>query len=98
MSRARNWGGYLRWSSEIDDTIQLNVLAKLAVQPAVPVLVHGPFCLIHALVLIEISCKDVPEKQVESGNNKEEKISILFKVTGPHKRWDGIQTHSEKKL
>lgn len=86
----RNWGGYLRWSSEIDDTIQLNVLAKLAVQPAVPVLVHGPFCLIHARVLIEISCKDVPEKQVET---KRKGSAFSLQAACPHycqRRRDGL--------
>lgn len=33
-------GIHLGRSSEVNDAIQLNVLAKLAVQPAVPVLVH----------------------------------------------------------
>lgn len=51
---------YLRWSSQVDDTIQLNVFAKLAVQPAVPVLVHGPLRLVQALTLIEVCSKDVP--------------------------------------
>lgn len=56
---------YLGWSSQVDDTIQLNILAKLAVKPAVPVLVHRPFCLIQALALIEVGCEDVPGKQGE---------------------------------
>lgn len=72
------WGRYLGRSSEVDNTVQLNVLAKLAVQPAVPVLVHGPFCVVHALVLIEVSREDVPEKQVESRNNKGEKDQHSF--------------------
>lgn len=54
---------YLWWSSEVDDTIQLNVLAKLAVQPAMPVLVHSPLCLIHALALVQVGCKYVPGEQ-----------------------------------
>lgn len=33
-------GIHLRCRSKVNDAIQLNVLAKLSVQPAVPVLVH----------------------------------------------------------
>lgn len=54
---------YLWWGSEVDDTIQLNVLAKLAVQPAMPVLVHSPLGLIHALALVQVGCKYVPGEQ-----------------------------------
>lgn len=51
---------YLRWCPEINDAIKLDILAKLAVQPAMPVLVHWPFSVVHALVLIEVGCKYIP--------------------------------------
>lgn len=58
-------GVYLGCSSEVNDTIQLNIPAKLAVQPAVPVLVHRPLGLIQTLALIEVSCKDVSGRKEE---------------------------------
>lgn len=45
-------GGYLWRGSEVDNAIQLDVLAKLVVQPPMPVLVDGPFGLIQAFTLI----------------------------------------------
>lgn len=56
-----DWGMYLGGSSEVNDTIQQDMLPKLAVKPAMPVLVDSPFCLIQALALIEVGCKDVPK-------------------------------------
>lgn len=37
------------------------MLAKLVVQPAVPVLVDGPLRVVHALALVQVGSKDVPE-------------------------------------
>lgn len=52
---------YLWWSSEVNNPVQLDVLAKLVVEPAVQVLVDGPFSLIEALALVKVGSKDVPE-------------------------------------
>lgn len=57
-----NWGMYLGRCSEVDDTVQLDVLAKLVVQPAMPVLVDGPFGLIQAFALVQVGCENVPEE------------------------------------
>lgn len=68
ISSSRGLGGqdeYLWWCSEVDDAVQLDVFAKLAVQPAVPVLVDWPFCVIQTLALVEVGCKDVPGTQDE---------------------------------
>lgn len=51
---------YLWFSPQVDDAVQLNVLPKLLMQPAVPVLIDRPLCFIHTLTLIEVRGKDVP--------------------------------------
>lgn len=68
ISSSRGLGGqdeYLWWCSEVDDAVQLDVFAKLVVQPAVPVLVDWPFRVSQTLALVEVGCKDVPETQDE---------------------------------
>lgn len=52
---------YLRGGPQVDDTVQLEVPAELAVQPAVPVLIDGPLRVVQAPVLVEVGGKDVPE-------------------------------------
>lgn len=44
---------------KVDDAVQLDAFPKLFVEPAVPVLVDRPLCLVQTLILIQVRCKDV---------------------------------------
>lgn len=76
-------GSDLRLGPQVDDAIQLNVFAKLAVQPAMPVLVDGPLRLIHTLALIQVSSEDVPESR--QTRKLLHLVSALEKIKGSYR-------------
>lgn len=51
---------YLRLCPQVNDAIQFNVLPKLFMQPAVPVLIDRPFSFVQTLALVQVGCKDIP--------------------------------------
>ena len=68
--------GYLWGGPEVDNALQLHLVAKLLHQEGVPVLVDRPLCSVDAAQLKHVQGKDVPRdhKQLVF-------VLILFKAT-----------------
>lgn len=50
---------HLRWGSEVDDALQLNLPSELLHQEGVPVLVDRPLCRVDGVQLKKVQGKDI---------------------------------------